>query len=74
MSTQILIKKLNKEVGELKGDVREIKRFLFAPLKDTEGEYKNSFVKKVISRLQSGGPFYKFAGQKSFLQHVRAKK
>lgn len=74
MTTQVLIKKLNREVTELKGDVREMKRFLFAPLKDTEGEYKGSFIKKILGRSQSKEPFYKFLDKGSFLMHVRSKK
>lgn len=74
MATQVFIRKLNKEVTELKGDVREMKRFLFSPLKDTEGEYRESFVKKILGRAQSKGPFYKFLDKESFLAHVRSKK
>ena len=74
MSAQLLIQKLHKEVRELRGDVREMKEFLFAPLKDAEGDYKKSFVKKLFVRSQSGGPFYKFSTKKSFLTHVRGKK
>ncbi len=74
MSTQILIKKLNQEVEELKDDVHEMKKFLFAPLRDSEGDYKESFVKKMLVRSQGCGPFYKFASKESFLNHVRSKK
>jgi hypothetical protein len=73
MTTKILIKKLNKDVGELKDDVREMKRFLFAPMKDVEGEYKESFVRKILARPQSRGPFHKFVNKESFLAHVRSK-
>ncbi len=74
MSTQILIKKLNLEVEGLKDDVREMKKFLFAPLRDSEGDYRESFVKKMLVRSQNRGPFYKFANKESFLNHVRSKK
>jgi hypothetical protein len=74
MSTQILIGKLNKEVSELKDDLREMKEFLFAPLNDPEGEYKDSFVKKILLRARNGGMVYKFLDATSFLSHVRSKK
>jgi len=74
MSTQILIKKLNLEVEGLKNDVREMKKFLFAPLRDAEGDYRESFVKKMLVRSQNRGLFYKFANKESFLKHVRSKK
>ncbi len=74
MSTQILIKKLNREVEGLKDDVREMKKFLFVPLRDSEGDYKESFVKKIFVRSQSRGPFHKFINKESFLNHVRSKK
>ncbi|MDP3769562.1 MAG: hypothetical protein Q8R40_01315 [bacterium] len=74
MTTQILIKKLNKEVAGLKGEIREMKKFLFSPLKDSEGEYRESFVKKIRARSQSQGLFQSFGDKESFLNHVRAKK
>ena len=61
MTTGTLVRKLNKEVGELKSDIKEIRRFLFAPPKDAEGKYKKSFIKKVLARTQSVGPFYRFS-------------
>ena len=66
--------KLNKEVKSLKEEVREIKRFIFAPLKDPEGEYRKSFIKKMLARSQSQGPFYRFTDKESFLKHVRSRK
>lgn len=74
MSTQLLFKKINKEVVELRDDVKEIKKFLFAPLKDPEGEYRMSFIRKMLSRAQNRGPFYRFTGKESFLKHVSGKK
>jgi len=73
MSTQLLVKEINKEVEELRSDVKEIKKFLFAPLKDSEGEYKESFVKKMFARVQSHGPLYRFTSKQSFLKHVSDK-
>lgn len=74
MTTQTLIEKLNQEVAGLRGELREMKDFLFSPLKDSEGEYRESFVKKIRERSQSRGPFQTFGGKEAFLKHVRAKK
>ena len=74
MTAQTLIKKLNQEVAGLKGEIREMKKFLFAPLKDSEGEYRESFVKKIRSRSQSQGALHRFTDKESFLMHVRTKK
>lgn len=74
MTTQTIVKKLNHEVEELKDDIREMKKFLFAPFKDSEGEYKTPFVKKLLLRSQSQGPFHRFKNRATFLRHVRSKK
>jgi len=74
MTTLTLVKKLGGEVEELKSDLRQMKQFLFAPLKDTEGEYKDAFVKKMLNRSQNQAPLYKFTDEASFLNHVRSKK
>lgn len=70
----ISVKKLDKEVKGLKSDIREIKKFLFTPTKDREGEYRESFVTKMFSRSQNKGPFYKFSGRDAFLKHAQTKK
>ena len=74
MSTEVKIKKLNSEVKEIKTDVREMKKFLFAPMKDAEGQYNQHFIKKMLSRAQSQGPFRSFKGKKAFLRDVRRTK
>lgn len=72
MTTQVLIKKLNKEVTMLKEEIREMKSFIFAPMEDPEGKYKASFIKKIRARAKSPGPFYQFTDKESFLKHVRS--
>lgn len=74
MITQTLIRKLNREMGALKEEVHEMKKFFIATGKDPEGSYRKSFVKKVLSRAQSSGPFYHFTDKESFLKHVRSAK
>ena len=74
MTTQLLMEKLNIEVKTLKKDLREVIKIIFPPLGDEEGEYKASFVKKILSRAGTKGPFYRFASKESFLRHASSKK
>lgn len=74
MTTATLVKKLNKEVEFLKKEMREMKQMMVVPAGDPEGEYKESFIKKMLVREQSNGPFYRFTDKASFLKHVRSGK
>ncbi len=74
MTTQLLVEKLNKEVKTLKKDLNEMKKIIFPPLRDEEGEYKESFVKKILSRAGTEGLFYRFTDKESFLRHANSKK
>lgn len=74
MPTQTVIKKFNKELEKIKEDMHEIKEYLFSPLKDSEGEYTDSFVKRILSRSIGRGPFSSFKNKESFLKHVRSGK
>ncbi|MDP3764176.1 MAG: hypothetical protein Q8Q95_00980 [bacterium] len=74
MPTQTLVKKFNKELGKIKEEMHEIKEFLFLSLKDSEGEYTDSFVKKMLTRSGNRGPFRNFKNKESFLKHVRSDK
>ncbi|MFY9462693.1 MAG: hypothetical protein WAP52_00720 [Candidatus Sungiibacteriota bacterium] len=74
MTTATLVKKLNREIGVLQKDIREIKKVVFAPLVDPEGEYRPSFVKKVLERTNERGPLYRFTTKEAFLKHVRSYK
>jgi hypothetical protein len=71
----VTLQKLDKELKEVKRDLRQMKSFFYsAPLKDDEGEYRKEFVKKVLSRARSKGPFKKFIDKESFLKDVRSAK
>ena len=77
MTTATLVKKLNKEVATLRQDVREIKKVLSLPtsvVRDPEGEYRASFVRKVLKRTQNKGPVHRFTTKEAFLKHVRSAK
>ena len=73
MTTQTIVKKLNRDVEALQDDVKQVKKVLFSTLYDTEGEYKESFVKKILTRSQKPSP-YRFLDKKGFLKHVRSAK
>lgn len=72
MTTATLVRKLNKEVEALHQDIQDIKRFLLVPPHDPEGEYRPSFVKKVLRRMRERGPVYRFTTKEVFLKHVRS--
>ena len=73
MTTQTIVKKLNREVEALQDDVAQVKKVLFSTLYDTEGEYKESFVKKILARSKRAAP-YRFTTKENFLKHVRSAK
>lgn len=73
MTTQTIVKKLNREVENLQNDVRQVKKVLFSALYDTEGEYKESFVKKVLARSKEPAK-HRFLTKADFLKHVRSSK
>lgn len=73
MTTQTLIKKLDKEVSTLRKDMEVVKKMLFAGHRDPEGEYRPSFVKKMLRR-EKERPIYRFTTKEAFLKHVRAGK
>lgn len=73
MTTQTLVKKLNKEVSTLRRDMEIVKKAVFAGYRDPEGEYRPSFVKKMLKR-EKERPIYRFTTKEAFLKHVRAGK
>ena len=74
MTTQTLVRKLNKEVSTLQKEMMEVKKALFAVSRDPEGEYRPVFVKKMLKRMASRGPVYRFTSKEEFLRHVRSVK
>ena len=73
MTTQTLVKKLNKEVSTLRRDVEVVKRMIFAGYRDPEGEYRPSFVRKMLKR-EKERPIYRFTTKEAFLKHIHAGK
>lgn len=72
MSTNVSVKKLNREVGALRGEVRRIRSLFLEVVADSEGEYRPAFVKKIISREQER-PRFRSMSRVAFLKHVRGK-
>ena len=73
MTTQTLIKKLDKEVSTLRKDMEVVKNVILATYRDPEGEYKKSFVKKMLKR-EKERPIHRFTTSEAFLKHVHALK
>ena len=73
MTTQLLLRKLNKEVGSLKEEVREMKRLMFVLPRDTEGEYQKSFIKKITAREKEDAT-YRFTTKEEFLKQFHERK
>ena len=73
MTTQTLIKKIDKKVTILQRDIKAVKSMLEAEYRDPEGEYRPAFVKKMLKR-EKELPVYKFTAKKAFLKHIHAGK
>lgn len=73
MTTQTLVKKLDKAVAVLQKDVEVIKKIVTSTYFDPEGEYKKGFVKKVLTRAKEK-PKYRFTTREVFLKDVYGKK
>ncbi len=58
----------------LRKDMEVVKNVLLATYRDPEGEYRTSFVKKMLKRMVAKGPVYRFTTKEAFLRHVRSTK
>lgn len=74
MTTQTLVKKLSKDISTLRRDVEVVKNMILTTYRDPEGEYRPSFVKKMLKRMASKGPVHRFTTKEAFLRHVRSAK
>lgn len=72
MSTDVIVRKLNKEVQELRGEVRRMQYVLVRVMGDEEGEYRRAFVKKILAR-ENEKPSFRFTTPAAFLKHARKK-
>ncbi|MEK7162521.1 MAG: hypothetical protein AAB730_01525 [Patescibacteria group bacterium] len=70
MATNTMIKKIGQDVSDLKKDMATIKAVIFDT--DSEGEYKEFFVRKILRRAKDKAS-YAYRDKQSFLSHVRDK-
>ncbi|MEK7162855.1 MAG: hypothetical protein AAB696_01035 [Patescibacteria group bacterium] len=68
MSTQTA-EKIYREVKALKEETKTLKELVFLILKDPEGEYKKSFIKKIVQKYQNK-PQFVFTNKKYFLKQI----
>ncbi len=71
--TQTQYKELAQEVKKLRREIAEVRSVVLAIPEDREGEYRPTFIKKIVRRSKSAGRPYLFTTKESFLKHVRAK-
>ena len=69
MTTQTIVKRLDKEMSAMRQDLEVVKSVLLAAYQDPEGEYKDEFVKKILVRSNEN-PKHKFVDKTTFLKHV----
>ena len=63
------VQKLSREMFDLRKDIFEIKQIILEVVGDPEGEYQNTFVKKIQKRANEKST-YRFNGAKTFLRQV----
>ncbi|OIO49513.1 hypothetical protein COT96_00515 [Candidatus Falkowbacteria bacterium CG10_big_fil_rev_8_21_14_0_10_38_22] len=68
MTTQTA-EKIYKEVKALRQETKTLKELFFLILKDYEGEYKNSFIKRILKKSRSK-PQFIFINKKEFLKQI----
>lgn len=73
MTTATLVRKLNKQVETLQRDMQTIKKVVFAPISDPEGEYRPAFIKKILAREKEPAT-YRFTTKKDFLRQLHGRK
>ena len=61
--------KIYKEVKALRQETNTLKELFFLILKDYEGEYKNSFIKRVL-RESNSKPQFIFTNKKKFIKQI----
>jgi hypothetical protein len=71
MSNQATINKFDKELQEIKDDLRSLRSFAIGMVgDDPEGLYKPEFVQEVL-RARHEKPVYTFRGKTAFLAELR---
>lgn len=68
MNTQTA-EKIYKEVKALKKETKILKELVFLILRDPEGEYKDSFIRRVLEKARSR-PKFTFTDKKGFIKQI----
>jgi hypothetical protein len=63
--------KLFKELQEIKRETKILKDLIFLLLKDPEGEYRKTFIKRIQKKAKIK-PQYVFTNKKDFLKQIRS--
>ncbi|MDP2669102.1 MAG: hypothetical protein Q8P07_04690 [bacterium] len=67
--------KIYREVKELRKETEFLKNAVLSIMKDPEGDYKPSFVGKILKRaLENPKKIYKFTTPENFIRHIRSAK
>ena len=61
--------KIYKEVKALREETRKLKELVFLVLRDSEGEYKDSFAKEIFKKAHSK-PRFVYTDKKNFLRQI----
>ncbi len=65
-------KTLEKKVRSIEKDIARIKSVIFGLSEiDSEGEYKSSFVKRILKNSKTKGGLVKYTNKKDFLKLIR---
>lgn len=68
MTTQTA-EKIYKEVKALRQETKTLKELFFLILRDPEGEYKESFIRRVLKKSRSK-PKFAFVDKNTFLKQI----
>ncbi len=68
MSTQTA-EKIYKEVKALRKETKTLRELVFLILRDSEGEYKNLFIKRILAKSRSK-PQFTFTNKKDLLKQI----
>lgn len=65
----LTLNKINKEILNLKKQTNILKNLVILSLKDSDGEYKKDFIKKIL-KISKKIPEFKFENKKEFLKKI----
>ncbi len=70
MTTQVLVKKLNREVAHLQREISQLKSFAIGMIaQDEEGAYRPVFMREIMRALEEE-PRHTFRDKRSFLKQI----